>query len=116
MAMSNTLNPVASQAPAGGTGASLILAAPTDGTRWILKYIVWSYAAAPTAPTLTIQWTIGATTYTETYYVAAVAGQQQLTFPEGGKMFPANTQVTITMTTSGVIANTMYPWAYTGNG
>jgi hypothetical protein len=112
MSIQNTLTPVASQAPAAGTGASLTLTGPTDGTRWKLKSVTGSYSATPATPTLTIAWG----SVQEVYYLSLVAGVFQLNWLENGKVFPPNTTVTLTMSSGGgAVSSTMYPWAYTAN-
>lgn len=108
--MSNTLNPTAAQTPASNTDAVCTMAAPTDGTRWVLCSVSWTYSAAPTSGKLTIAW--GA--YQETFHVV-LGGPGQLVFPVK-KVFPISTAVAITLTAGGSgIFSKVFPVAYTSN-
>lgn len=108
MGMANTMTPSAAQAPAAATDAVCTMAAPTDGSRWVLSSIDYSYSAAPTGGQITI--TYGTTT--ETYYVNG-AGRGSLTFPQE-KRFPTNTGVVITLKSGGgAVIGTIYPNAWT---
>jgi hypothetical protein len=112
MASQNTLLPAAAQTPSSNTNAVATLAAPTDGSRWVVYGVNYSYSAAPTLATLVFSWTIGVTTYTETYYIIA-GGSGSFSWPKG-KVFPANTAVTITLLAGGSgISGTVYPVAQT---
>lgn len=112
--MSNTANPTAAQNPAAATDAVLTLTAPTDGTRWQLFWVAYSYSATPTGGSITISWTIGATTYTETYAIL-VGGWGIMQWPQP-RRFPANTTVTITLTSgAGAVVGKVYGFADTVN-
>lgn len=102
----DSMTPVAGQAPAAATDAVLALTAPTDGSRWVLYGVGWSYSAAPTGGKLTIAW--GAVS--EVYHIVA-GGPGFLTFPIP-KSFPADTAVTITLASgAGAVVGTVYPQA-----
>lgn len=111
-----SIPPVAAQAPASTTDAVWTGAAPTDGSRWAIYDIVFSYNAAPAAGvTLVIAWTVASTNYAFTYYVQAIAGQQQLVFNKPLR-FPSNTAVTVTLKSGGgSVLNSVYPNALTEN-
>jgi len=105
MAFQNTLNPQAGQTPAANTNAVWTGAAPTDGTRWSLDSIIYSYTAAPTAATLIISWG----SFSETYYIVG-GGVGVLPFGPTPKQFPANTAVTVTLLAGGAgISGSVYP-------
>lgn len=108
MAAQNTMIPVAGQAPAAATDAVRVLAAPTDGSRWVLDGVLWSYTAAPSGGMLTIAWDA----HTITLHVPG-AGPDSVTFPSP-LIFPPNTAVTITLESGGgTVVGTVYPFAYT---
>lgn len=106
--MANTFVPAAGQAPAANTDAVATLAAPADGSRWVLSGLLWSYSAPPAVGSkITITWS----GKTITLYVAG-GGPGSMTFPEF--RFPPNTLVTITLLTGGAgIFGTIYPIAET---
>ena len=94
--MMNSMTPQAGQAPGSAADAVCTLAAPTDGSSWVIYGISWSFSAAPTAGGITIAWTGGAMTY-----AVVAGGVGQLTFQEPLR-FPANTAVVITAVNGGV--------------
>lgn len=106
--MSNTFIPAAAQAPTSNTDAVATMAAPTDGSRWVLESISYSYSATPTGATLVIT----SDTFTETYYVT-LGGVGVLSWPFP-RMFAANKGITITLKAGGSgIFGTVYPQAST---
>lgn len=108
MSAQNTMTPVAAQTPAAATDAVATLAAPTDGTRWKLHGVGFSYTAAPTGGRLTIAWG----SVSEIYYVSA-GGPGYLAFAVP-KVFPPNTAVTITLASgAGAVVGSVYPQAET---
>lgn len=112
--MANSFNPTSQQQPAAATDAVLTLTAPTDGTRWTIPWITWDYSATPTGGALTISWTVGATTYTETYHISTAGwGQMQWYAP---RRFPSNTTVTITLKSgAGAVVGQVFAGAFTEN-
>ena len=108
--MPNTFNPVAAQQPNAATDAVLAMAAPTNGQRWQLFWVQYDYSATPTGGQLLISWTIGATTYTETYTIL-VGGWGKMEWNQG-RRFPANVAVTITLKSgAGSVVGQVYAWA-----
>lgn len=104
--MPNTMVPQAGQAPSVATDAICAMAAPTDGSRWHLDYVAWSYSAAPTGGQLLITW--GSTTMTF-YIIAGGPSKMDLDL-----VFPINTAVTITLKSgAGAVVGTVYPKAHT---
>lgn len=110
MATRNTLTPVAAQKPAAATAAVATMSASTDGTRWVLYGVTWSYLGAPTGGKLTIAWGSDS----EVYHITA-GGPGILSFPIP-KRFPPNTEVVITLASGGgAVEGTVYPQAETTN-
>jgi hypothetical protein len=109
----NWFLPTSAQAPAANTAAVATLPAQANNAAWNICSIGFSLSATPTSTcTLTISWTVGVTTYTETYAIVA-GGAGCLTFPDFPKTFPGNTAVTITLSAAGSgITGTVYPQAF----
>lgn len=106
--MQNTMTPQAAQTPAAATAAVCTMAAPTDGSRWVLSGVNFSYTATPTGGRLTIAWGSDS----EIYYVSG-AGPDALIFAQP-KIFPPNTAVTITLASgAGAVVGSVYPQAQT---
>lgn len=95
----NTFLPADAQLPAINVDAVLTMTAPTDGRQWVLYGFSWSYSAAPTGGKILITYTIGATTYVETYLVSA-GGPGQIIFARA-RHFPPNIGITITAKAGG---------------
>lgn len=102
----NIIPPVAGQAPSADTIATVTLT-PTAGTGVYLHGIRYSASGTPTGMTLTVQWTVGLTTYTETYY-PAVAGMDYLPY-EGNSQFPKGIAVTFALSAVSGVSGTIYP-------
>ena len=67
MASMNTITPAAAQTPSANTAAVCTLAAPTDGSRWTLFQLSYSYSGTPTGGSLVITWG----SVSMTYYIPA---------------------------------------------
>jgi hypothetical protein len=107
MPASNALPPVAGQAPAAATAATVTLAA-VAGQAWVLSQIAWSYSAAPTGGSLTIAW--GSVSMV---FAIIAGGPSQLVFPDPLRL-PTNTAVIITLASGGgSVVGTVYPLGYT---
>lgn len=116
MAMLNSSVPVAAQTPAANTPAVLTLTAPTNGTCWTLTELRFSYSAAPTGGLLTIAWTDPVAGAVSELHDVIAGGANQFRFPNEGKVFPANTLVTITLAAGGAgIFGRLYATAKTMN-
>ena len=112
----NIFNPTAAQAPSSGLAAVATLTAPTDGTRWVIESITGSCSALPTTLPASVQiaWTDGGVNYTETYYIIT-GGAFILPWP-APRRYPANQQVTVTLSALGTgIYGTIYPQAHTSH-
>lgn len=97
MAFQNTSVPQAGQTPAANVAAVWTGAAPTDGSRWELDSILYSYSDAPPVGTVI---TIVSDTITMTFYVKG-AGPGTIDFGTYPMEFAPNKQVVVTVGAGG---------------
>jgi hypothetical protein len=109
--MQNSLNNIeTAQAPAVNTAAVWTGAAQTDGSRWSISSILWSYSGTPTAGSIVIAWgSVSVTLY------VTVGGPGQFNFPIPLQL-PSDTAVTVTLAAGGSgVTGTVYTVASTGS-
>lgn len=103
----NTMVPQIGQAPVAGQDATCVMAGSSDGGRWILYSVSWSYSGPPTGGQLIISWGSNVMTF-----AVGAGGVGQLMWPSPLR-FPVNVAVTITLKAGGAsIAGTVYPQAW----